>query len=34
MHIVEVNIHKIIELCKRFHVRKLWFLAGIGKESK
>ncbi len=29
MHIVEVNIHKIIELCKRFHVRKLWVFGSI-----
>lgn len=22
MHLIEINIHKIIELCKKFHVRK------------
>ena len=29
MHLVEINIHKIIELCKRFHVRKLWVFGSI-----
>ncbi|MGN0218877.1 MAG: nucleotidyltransferase family protein [Muribaculaceae bacterium] len=29
MHLVEINIHKIIELCKRFHVRRLWVFGSI-----
>ncbi|MDE6297261.1 MAG: nucleotidyltransferase domain-containing protein [Muribaculaceae bacterium] len=29
MHLVETNIHKIIEICKRFHVRKLWAFGSI-----
>lgn len=29
MHIVEINIHKIIEACKKFHVRKLWVFGSI-----
>ena len=29
MHIVETNIRKIIEICKRFHVRKLWVFGSI-----
>ena len=29
MHLVEINIHKIIEICKRFHVRKLWVFGSI-----
>ncbi len=29
MHLVEINIQKIIELCKRFHVRKLWVFGSI-----
>lgn len=29
MHLVEINIHKIIEVCKRFHVRKLWVFGSI-----
>ena len=24
MKIIETNIHKIIDLCRRFHVRRLW----------
>ena len=29
MNLVEVNIHRIIELCKRFHVHKLWVFGSI-----
>ncbi len=29
MHLVEVNIKKIKDLCKRFHVRKLWVFGSI-----
>lgn len=29
MHLVEINIHKIIELCKLFHVNKLWVFGSI-----
>ena len=29
MHLVEINIQKIIEICRRFHVRKLWFFGSI-----
>lgn len=29
MHLVETNIRKIIEICKRFHVRKLWVFGSI-----
>ena len=29
MHIVEINLRKIIEICKRFHVRKLWVFGSI-----
>lgn len=29
MHIIENNIRKIIETCKRFHVRKLWVFGSI-----
>lgn len=29
MHLIEINIHKIIELCKQFHVRKLWVFGSI-----
>lgn len=29
MHLVEINIQKIIEICKRFHVRKLWVFGSI-----
>lgn len=29
MNLVEINIHKIIDLCKRFHVRKLWVFGSI-----
>ena len=29
MHLVELNLHKIIELCKRFHVRRLWVFGSI-----
>lgn len=38
MNIIETNLHKIIEICKRFHVRKLWLFGSIltprfGRES-
>lgn len=29
MHLVEINLQKIIALCKRFHVRKLWVFGSI-----
>lgn len=29
MHIVEINIRRIIDICKRFHVRKLWIFGSI-----
>lgn len=29
MKIIELNIHKIIEICKRFHVRKLWVFGSV-----
>lgn len=29
MKIIEVNLHKIIEICRRFHVRKLWVFGSI-----
>lgn len=29
MKLIELNIDKIIELCKRFHVRKLWVFGSI-----
>lgn len=29
MNIIELNLHKIIEICKRFHVRKLWVFGSI-----
>lgn len=29
MHLVEINLNKIVELCKRFHVRKLWVFGSI-----
>lgn len=29
MKLIEVNLQKIIELCKRFHVRKLWVFGSI-----
>lgn len=29
MNIVEHNLQKIIEICKRFHVRKLWVFGSI-----
>lgn len=29
MHLLEINLHKIIELCKQFHVRKLWVFGSI-----
>lgn len=29
MNVIELNLHKIIELCKRFHVRKLWVFGSI-----
>ncbi len=27
--IIEINIRKIIDICKRFHVRKLWVFGSI-----
>ena len=29
MHLVEFNINKIIAICKRFHVRRLWVFGSI-----
>ncbi|MBO5053770.1 MAG: nucleotidyltransferase domain-containing protein [Muribaculaceae bacterium] len=29
MKIIELNLHKIIDICKRFHVRKLWVFGSI-----
>lgn len=29
MKIIELNLHKIIDVCKRFHVRKLWVFGSI-----
>lgn len=29
MKIIENNLHKIIDLCRRFHVRKLWVFGSI-----
>lgn len=29
MKLIELNIQKITELCKRFHVRKLWVFGSI-----
>ena len=29
MKIIELNLHKIIEICKHFHVRKLWVFGSI-----
>lgn len=29
MNLVEINIHKIIDICKRFHVRRLWVFGSI-----
>lgn len=29
MHILEINIQKIIEICRRFHVRRLWVFGSI-----
>ncbi|MBD5215665.1 MAG: nucleotidyltransferase [Bacteroidales bacterium] len=29
MNLVEINLQKIIELCQRFHVRKLWVFGSI-----
>lgn len=29
MKLIELNINKIIELCRRFHVRKLWVFGSI-----
>ena len=29
MRIIELNLHKIIEICKQFHVRKLWVFGSI-----
>ncbi len=29
MKIIDANIHKIIEICKRFHVRRLWVFGSI-----
>ena len=29
MHIIDRNIHKIMDICRRFHVRKLWVFGSI-----
>lgn len=29
MNLVEIHLHKIIEICKRFHVRRLWVFGSI-----
>lgn len=29
MHIVEMNMHKIMDICRRFHVRRLWVFGSI-----
>ncbi|MCM1451095.1 MAG: nucleotidyltransferase domain-containing protein [Clostridium sp.] len=29
MKLIEINLSKIIELCRRFHVRKLWVFGSI-----
>ncbi len=29
MKLIEINIDRIIELCKKFHVRKLWVFGSI-----
>lgn len=29
MKLIELNIQKIIEICRRFHVRKLWVFGSI-----
>lgn len=29
MKLIEANLHKIIEICRRFHVRKLWVFGSI-----
>lgn len=29
MKIIELNLHKIIEICNRFHVRRLWVFGSI-----
>ncbi len=29
MKIIELNLNKIIEICRRFHVRKLWVFGSI-----
>lgn len=29
MHLVEINLHTIVEICKRFHVKKLWIFGSI-----
>lgn len=29
MKLIEANLHKIIEICRRFHVRKLWIFGSI-----
>ena len=29
MKIIETNIHKILDLCRRFHVRRLWVFGSI-----
>ncbi|MDE5922565.1 MAG: nucleotidyltransferase domain-containing protein [Muribaculum sp.] len=29
MKLIELNLEKIIELCKKFHVRKLWVFGSI-----
>ncbi|MBD5175401.1 MAG: nucleotidyltransferase [Bacteroidales bacterium] len=33
MNLVEINLQKIIELCQRFHVRKLWVFGSILTSS-
>lgn len=29
MKIIEINLHKIVEICKRYNVRKLWVFGSI-----
>lgn len=29
MHLIEINIRKIIDICRRFHVRRLWVFGSI-----
>lgn len=29
MKLIEINIHQIVEICKKFHVRKLWVFGSI-----